>query len=191
MSEVFSEQGSHDSVVVSHYLNVVQWNTGSGLSVPCKAGQLMTDIVARAVRSRMMAGIGGKDTKPELLLRRAVHARGIRYRLHDRRLPGTPDMVFRRFGAVCFVHGCFWHRHEGCPFATEPATRPDFWQAKFRANVARDRRTRESLLEDGWRVAVVWECALRKDGAEQVSLTLDHWLHSSKREFETSLDWIR
>ena len=98
-------------------------------------------------------------------------------------------MVFRRFEAVCFVHGCFWHRHEGCPYATDPATRSDFWQAKFRANVARDRRTRKSLLEDGWRVAVIWECALRKDGAERVSLTLDHWLRSSKQEFETSLDW--
>lgn len=156
-----------------------------------EAGQSMTDIVTRAVRSRMMAGIGGKDTKPELILRRALHARGLRYRLHDQRLPGTPDMVFRRFGAVCFVHGCFWHRHEGCPYATDPATRPDFWQAKFRANVARDRRTRESLLEDGWRVAVIWECALRKGGAEQVSLTLDHWLRSSKREFETSLEWTQ
>ena len=151
----------------------------------------MTDIVDRAVRSRMMAGIGGRDTKPELILRRALHARGLRYRLHDRKLPGTPDLVFRRFGAVCFVHGCFWHRHEGCPYTTDPATRPEFWQAKFRANVERDRRCREDLLEAGWRVAIVWECALRKDEADWTSLTLDQWLRGGERNFETTLEWNR
>ena len=150
----------------------------------------MTDVVDRAVRSRMMAGIGGRNTKPELVLRRALHARGLRYRLHDRSLPGTPDLVFKRFGAVCFVHGCFWHRHAECPYATSPATRPDFWQNKFRANVERDRRVRNDLLKAGWRVALVWECALRKDGAESTSLTLDHWLRGAEREFETSLDWM-
>ena len=158
---------------------------------PCGAGHLMTDIVDRAVRSRMMAGIGGRDTKPELILRRALHARGLRYRLHDRKLPGTPDLVFRRFGAVCFVHGCFWHRHEGCPYTTDPATRPEFWQAKFRANVERDRRCREDLLEAGWRVAIVWECALRKDEADWTSLTLDQWLRGGERNFETTLEWNR
>ena len=148
----------------------------------------MTDIVDRAVRSRMMAKIGGKDTKPEMLLRRALHARGLRYRLHDRKLPGTPDLVFRRFRAVCFVHGCFWHRHEDCPYATNPATRPDFWQAKFRRNVERDRQAREDLLDSGWRVAIVWECALRADRAQRTSLQLDQWLHSEDQLFETNLD---
>ncbi|MCY4571809.1 MAG: very short patch repair endonuclease [Gemmatimonadetes bacterium] len=149
----------------------------------------MVDIVGRAVRSRMMAGIGGKDTKPEMVLRRALHARGLRYRLHDRKLPGTPDLVFHRFGAVCFVHGCFWHRHQECPYATVPATRPDFWRAKFRGNVARDRRVRKELLASGWRVAIVWECALRAERAKRTSLQLDHWLHGDERFFETSLDW--
>ena len=149
----------------------------------------MTDIVDRAVRSRMMAGIGGKDTKPELILRRALHARGFRYRLHDRKLPGTPDLVFQRFGAVCFVHGCFWHRHQECPYATVPATRPDFWKAKFKGNVKRDRRAREELLDSGWRVAIVWECALRADLAKRTSLRLDEWLHGDERFFETNLDW--
>ena len=88
-----------------------------------RAGTTMADIVDRATRSRMMAGIGSRNTRPELVLRRAIHARGLRYRLHDRRLPGTPDLVFRRFGAVCLVHGCFWHRHAGCPYATTPTTR--------------------------------------------------------------------
>ena len=149
----------------------------------------MVDIVDRAVRSRMMARIGGKDTKPEMVLRRALHARGLRYRLHDRMLPGTPDLVFRRFGAVCFVHGCFWHRHQECPYATVPATRPDFWKAKFKGNVKRDRRTREELLDSGWRVAIVWECALRADLAKRTSLGLDVWLHGDERFFETNLDW--
>ena len=151
----------------------------------------MTDIVDRAVRSRMMAGIGGRNTKPELILRRALHARGLRYRLHNRQLPGTPDLVFRRFGAVCFVHGCFWHRHEGCPYTTNPATRPDFWRAKFRANVERDRRNGERLREAGWRIAVVWECSLRKDGVDRTALALDRWLHGNEGNFETPLEWNR
>ena len=151
----------------------------------CVAGHPMTDIVDRAVRSRMMAGIGGRNTKPELILRRALHARGLRYRLHDRKLPGTPDLVFGRFGAVCFVHGCFWHRHEGCSYTTNPATRPDFWQAKFRANVERDRRNGERLREAGWRIAVVWECSLRKDGVDRTAQALDRWLHGNERNFET------
>ncbi len=148
----------------------------------------MADIVDRATRSRMMAGIGGKDTKPELILRRELHARGLRYRLHDRTLPGTPDLVFRRFGAVCFVHGCFWHRHPGCPDATHPATRPEFWQAKFRANVARDRRAREALLDVGWRVATVWECALRGARAQETALALHDWLHGTGRRSQTTFE---
>ena len=145
----------------------------------------MTDIVDRATRSRMMAGIGSRNTKPELVLRRALHARGLRFRLHVRKLPGTPDLVFRRFGAVCFVHGCFWHRHEGCRYTTTPATKEEFWQNKFAANVERDRRDRRALLEAGWRVAVVWECALRK-GVESMTVSeVEHWLRGKEAEFET------
>ena len=146
----------------------------------------MPDIVDRATRSRMMAGIGSRNTKPELLLRRAVHARGLRYRLHNRGLPGTPDLVFRRFRSVCFVHGCFWHRHTDCPYAYTPATRKEFWLAKLDANVERDRRNRLDLLEVGWRVAVVWECALRKGGESGTAMALEHWLRGNAREFETS-----
>ena len=147
----------------------------------------MPDIVDKATRSRMMAGIGSRDTVPEVALRRALHARGLRYRLHDRKLPGTPDLVFRRFGAVCFVHGCFWHRHIGCRYTTTPATREEFWQAKFQANMSRDRRNRHHLLESGWRVAIVWECALRKRGELQTALMLDRWLHGGGSTFETDL----
>ena len=137
----------------------------------------MTDIVDQQTRSRMMSGIRGKNTKPELALRRALHARGFRFRLHSSKVPGWPDLVLPKHRAVVFVHGCFWHRHEGCRYATSPATRQAFWQAKFDANVARDNAVRTTLLGDGWRVATVWECALRKPG--QVSATTDRlaaWL---------------
>lgn len=137
----------------------------------------MTDIVDKQTRSRMMAGIRGKDTKPELALRRALHARGFRYRLHSNGVPGRPDLIFPKFRAAVFVHGCFWHRHEGCCYTTIPATRPEFWQAKFETNIARDSAVRTTLLESGWRVATVWECALRKP--DKVSATTDRlaaWL---------------
>ena len=123
----------------------------------------MTDIVDIQTRSRMMAGIRGKDTKPELRLRRSLHAMGFRYRLHAKGLPGRPDLVLPKYRAVIFVHGCFWHRHPGCRFASTPSTRPEFWAAKFAANVARDEAVRSQLLQCGWRVATVWECALRSD----------------------------
>ena len=145
----------------------------------------MADIVDQATRSRMMAGIRGRNTRPEIALRRALHARGLRYRLHDRKLPGTPDLVFRRFGAVCFVHGCFWHRHAGCPYATIPATRREFWLAKMDANIRRDQRNRQDLLGAGWRIAVVWECALRKGVGPGLLLDLCEWLQGTEREFET------
>lgn len=148
--------------------------------------KLMTDIVDRATRSRMMAGITSKDTKPELVVRRALHARGFRFRLHVRGLPGTPDLVLRRYSAVCFVHGCFWHRHSGCSYATTPATRPEFWKAKFDGNVERDRRSKRDLIEAGWRVAIVWECGLRGDARTVTLQALEHWLRSSAREYETA-----
>ena len=132
-----------------------------------------------------MAGIKGKNTKPELALRRTLHARGFRYRLHSKKVHGRPDLVFPKHRAVVFVHGCFWHRHEGCRYATNPSTRAEFWQAKFEANVARDSAVREALLEAGWRVATIWECALKKP--EQVSASteiLAAWLMSGERWIE-------
>lgn len=137
----------------------------------------MTDIVDQQTRSRMMSGIRGKNTKPELALRRALHARGFRFRLHSKKVHGRPDLVLPKYHSVVFVHGCFWHRHEGCRYATTPATRSEFWQAKFAANVARDSVVRGALLDQGWRVATIWECALRKP--EQVSVAADRlagWL---------------
>jgi DNA mismatch endonuclease (patch repair protein) len=105
----------------------------------------------------MMAAIRGTDTRPELVVRRYLHARGMRFRLHGR-LPGRPDIVLAAHRSVVFVHGCFWHRHSGCRFTYVPKTRRKFWTAKFRENVSRDRRQRKTLSNMGWRVFVIWEC---------------------------------
>lgn len=113
-------------------------------------------------RSRNMAAIKGKDTKPELKVRKALHSRGFRYRLHSRSLPGKPDIVLPKYRICIFVHGCFWHRHEGCKYTTTPATRVEFWNAKFLENTHRDRRNRKRLLDSGWSVVELWECGLRK-----------------------------
>lgn len=125
----------------------------------------MTDVVDENTRSRMMSGIAGKNTKPELLVRRYLHAAGLRFKLHDRQLPGTPDLVFPRLKVALFIHGCFWHRHTGCRFATTPKTRSDFWQHKFSANVVRDQRNLDALIASGWTPIVVWECELQSDAA--------------------------
>ena len=119
-----------------------------------------------------MARIRGKDTKPEVAVRSALHRAGFRFRLYARGLPGRPDIVLPRHGVVIFVHGCFWHRH-GCSLSSEPATRRRFWQAKFDANVARDRRNARALRALGWRVLTVGECALRTNaGRERANAAL-------------------
>lgn len=145
----------------------------------------MIDIVDAVTRSRMMSGIRGKNTRPEIALRRALHARGLRYSLHGNALPGKPDIVFTKFRAVCLVHGCFWHRHAGCRFASTPKTREGFWEEKFATNVARDLKVRADLARLGWRVAVIWECSIRKapDLAEIADRVAD-WLRSSSGDFE-------
>lgn len=127
-----------------------------------------------------MSGIRGKDTKPEWLVRRALHARGFRYRLHSRRLPGRPDIVLSRFRAVVFVHGCFWHGHD-CKYFRLPSTRPEFWQDKIQRNRANDARHHETLLTAGWRIATVWECALRglDHDVDQVADQLTQWVRGN------------
>jgi DNA mismatch endonuclease (patch repair protein) len=127
----------------------------------------LVDIVTPEVRSRMMSGIRGRDTKPEMTVRRYLHECGFRYRLHDRSLPGAPDLVFRKFHVVVMVHGCFWHQHSGCQYATTPKNNWDFWQTKLVGNVARDKRNIEYLVSTGWRVIVLWECGLRGLRAER------------------------
>jgi len=125
----------------------------------------------------MMSGIRGADTRPELLVRRHLHAAGFRFRLHARALRGRPDLVLPRWKAAIFVHGCFWHRHPGCRYATTPATRPEFWREKFERNLQRDAAVRVALEDEGWRVATVWECALRRDPAQTLD-ALAAWIRS-------------
>lgn len=121
----------------------------------------MTDVVEAAVRSRMMSAIRGKHTQPELTVRRYLHAMGYRFRLHRKDLPGQPDLVLARFRLAILVHGCFWHRHPCCFYATSPASRTEFWRAKLDGNAERDRRQLHALAGLGWRTLVVWECGLR------------------------------
>jgi len=121
----------------------------------------VTDHVNRGKRSLIMAAVHSKDTKPELAVRSLVHALGYRFRLHVASLPGKPDLVFPGRRKIIFVHGCFWHRHARCRYATSPKTRPEFWQEKFCTNVARDRRTRRELKKLGWSILTVWQCELK------------------------------
>lgn len=137
----------------------------------------MVDVVDSATRSRMMSGIRGRNTRPEILIRSLLHRHGFRFRLHVRDLPGKPDIVLPRYNAVVFVHGCFWHGHD-CRLFKWPGTRPDFWREKIGRNQANDSRAREALLAIGWRVGIVWECALRGAGknTEGVAQSLADWL---------------
>jgi DNA mismatch endonuclease (patch repair protein) len=110
-----------------------------------------------------MSRVRGKDTSPEMRVRRAAHALGLRFRLHRKELPGRPDLIFPKHRVALFVHGCFWHRHPGCAKASTPKSRTDFWQAKFDANVARDARVATELEALSWRVATIWECETKRD----------------------------
>lgn len=119
------------------------------------------DHVDKAKRSEMMRAVPSKNTQPEVAVRRIVHKLGFRYRLHVATLPGKPDLVFPSRHKVIFVHGCFWHRHKSCRYATSPKTRADFWNHKFDANVLRDRSTVRTLKKMGWDVMTVWQCQLK------------------------------
>ena len=146
----------------------------------------MADVVPADVRSRMMAGIRGTNTKPELLLRRGLHAQGFRFRLHDPVLPGKPDIVLPRYRAVIFAHGCFWHGHD-CHLFKWPSTRPEFWQTKIARNREVDARTDAALAEAGWRQAIVWECALRGRARlqyEDVITACADWIRSDRHRLE-------
>jgi DNA mismatch endonuclease (patch repair protein) len=138
------------------------------------------DTVDSQTRSKIMGRVGQKNTGAEMLLRRALHRKGLRYRLHDRSLPGSPDIVFPRFKSVLFVHGCYWHSH-GCYRSTIPKSSREFWTNKFETNRTRDERTRKLLVSQGWRVLTVWECALRgklSSPVEDVANAVGDWLES-------------
>lgn len=119
----------------------------------------MADIVDAATRSRMMSGIRGKNTRPEMRIRSLLHAAGFRFRLHDRRFSGKPDLVLPKYRTAVFVHGCFWHGHSDCKLFRLPSSRQEFWRDKISSNVSRDERNRSALLQSGWKVAIVWECS--------------------------------
>lgn len=159
--------------------------SGSFSSEDRTAGAV-TDITSPEKRSQMMSGIRSKDTQPEMQVRRALFERGFRYRLHDRRLPGTPDLVLPRHHAVVLVHGCFWHGHD-CAYFRWPSTRPEFWHAKITRNREVDHSARAALRAAGWRVLTVWECALRGRSDDQRQGVYDaasDWLRGSVKELD-------
>ena len=146
----------------------------------------MADIVSRQDRSRMMAGIRGKNTKPEILIRRGLHRLGFRFRLHDQMLPGKPDLVLAKHRAVILVNGCFWHAH-GCPLFKYPSTSRSFWKQKLERNRDLDARNVARLRADGWRVLVIWECSIKgrnRLGDENVLSKASTWLYSNRQSGE-------
>ncbi|WP_090699177.1 very short patch repair endonuclease [Nitrosomonas aestuarii] len=122
----------------------------------------MTDILSKEKRSWNMSLIKGKDTKPEIILRSMLHRSGFRFRLHDKKLPGKPDIVLPRYNTVIFINGCFWHRHENCKYAYTPKSRQDFWNKKFQATLLRDTKKEKQLKDAGWNVVTIWECEIKK-----------------------------
>ena len=142
----------------------------------------MTDIVTPAVRSRMMSAIKGRNTKPELLVRKRLFARGLRYSLHSSLLPGKPDLVFRRYKAVVLIHGCFWHGHE-CRLFKWPKSNQTFWRNKITRNRSVDTRTLKELRALGWRIMTVWECAVRGVPEQRLDIVADrlqHWIQGQR-----------
>ncbi|MCA5965926.1 MULTISPECIES: very short patch repair endonuclease [Pseudomonas] len=153
----------------------------------------MADIVDVATRSQMMSGIRGKNTSPELLIRKALHARGFRFRIHAAHLPGKPDLLFPKYKAAVFIHGCFWHGH-ACRYFKIPKTRPEFWMEKIGKNQARDSDQERSLNSQGWRILVVWECAVRSMKKEKSSLLVDliaDWLVNGSNYFQIDEGTLR
>ena len=134
---------------------------------------MMADTLTPEERSRLMSRVQSKDTKPEWVLRSALHRLGFRYSLRRKDLPGKPDLVLVKYRAVIFVNGCFWHRHPDCRHATTPKSNLEFWERKFRRNVERDKRNHKELCEKGWRVIVVWECELYEHTMETIERVVD------------------
>lgn len=136
----------------------------------------MADVHSKEVRSYNMSRIRSKDTKPEMLVRRFLHANGFRYRLHDKKLPGKPDIVLPKYKTVIFIHGCFWHGHEGCKYYVVPKTRTEWWLGKINSNVANDEKAAFALKNNGWRIINLWECELRPSVIESTLHNLNSCL---------------
>lgn len=153
----------------------------------------MVDIVDSATRSRMMSNIKGRNTKPELLIRSLLHEQGFRFRIHRKDLPGKPDIVLPKYKAIIFIHGCFWHGHQNCRLFKLPASRTEFWEAKISKNQENDLKAKELLLNSGWRICTIWECAVRRSKKDPVALMdiLTTWLLGSEPLLEIDEPIIR
>lgn len=149
----------------------------------------MADIKTAEERSKNMAAIKSKNTSPELFIRKELFRKGYRYRLHEKSVPGHPDLFLRKYNTAIFIHGCFWHRHPGCKYAYIPKSNLDFWNRKFDANIRRDKAVREELQGEGIRCLVIWECSVRnakKKGNDPQELidSIEHFLHGNMLYFE-------
>ncbi|MGR9109103.1 MAG: very short patch repair endonuclease [Gammaproteobacteria bacterium] len=151
----------------------------------------MADILSKKQRSEAMSRVRSEDTKPEWILRCGLHRLGFRYRLSNPDLPGKPDLIFARYHAVVFVHGCYWHRHPGCKNASMPKSNVDFWTKKFAENVGRDRRTETQLKARGWRVMVVWECELNKNTLSSIRKVADWLKRKGDHEHDHSYELLQ
>lgn len=127
----------------------------------------MTDVHEPEVRSYNMSQIKSKDTKPEMFVRKFIHANGFRFRIHDKKLPGKPDIVLKKYKAIIFIHGCFWHGHEGCKYFVIPKTRTKWWLDKIARNKTKDNENDSILQENGWRIITIWECELKKNNRQK------------------------
>lgn len=148
----------------------------------------MADVVDKETRSRMMSGIRGKNTKPEILIRKELFSKGFRYRLHAKNLPGKPDLVFPKYKAVIFIHGCFWHGHN-CHLFKWPKTNRGFWENKISGNIKRDRRVKRILKKLDWRIFTVWECAVKGSGRRDINYIaamLEKWVKYGNRNSSIS-----
>ena len=151
----------------------------------------MADFMTIAQRSQAMSKVSGKNTKPEKKIRSGLHRLGFRFRLNDKKLPGKPDIILRKYNKIIFVHGCFWHHHMNCPKSKMPQTRKDFWENKIKNNVIRDQENIEKLERMGWCVAIVWECATKKqENLIQTIDALNRWIKKGQSFTEFPMPYV-
>lgn len=150
----------------------------------------MADVHNKETRSYNMSRIKSKNTKPEMLVRQFLHKNGFRYRLHVKNLPGKPDMVLPKYKTVIFVHGCFWHGHEGCKYYVIPKTRTEWWLSKIQGNATNDTQAEALLITAGWKIIKIWECELKKQFIEQAQAQLLSEININNRKSSLISDWL-